>query len=174
MHHKSLVLSAALIATTSSSALAQSLVLEPSSANLVPQSFEYRFDATRRWLGCYSYDFLQGSGWYPKVWHHTAEFTPADGDYELSFQRSFTERYCAAEMGIYNYVSVVWTNPEDPSETYRGVMQIDAKGSTKLDEVTCTLRDATDPWNAIECEQASVNLSTAGAAYVIMNVVGLD
>ncbi len=45
--------------------------------------------------GCAFYDVLQGSGWYPSVWYHTSEFTPVDGDYEVSFRRTWAERYCA-------------------------------------------------------------------------------
>ncbi len=178
MRHHSSVITAAIIASAfnaadASSALADRLIVEPSSPDLTPESFDYRFDATRRWLGCYSYDVLQGSGWYPAVWHHTAAFTPADGDFEVELRRSWSERYCAAELGINNYVQVVWTNPADPTQVHRGVLQVEANGTDKVDEVSCSLVDSSNPWNAIECERASVNVSGSGDAYIIIHFSGV-
>lgn len=175
MHHTvQSVAAAALIVGSSSTALANTLIIEPTSANLVPVSFEYRFDAARKWLGCFQYDVLQGSGWYPGAWYHTANFTPVDGEYEAEFSRTWTERYCAATMGIYNYVQIEWTNPNDPSEVYHGVMQIDAGGSQPFDEVTCKLADPSSPWNAIECQTAAVSFSGKGDATILINLVGLE
>lgn len=154
-------------------ASANTLVIEPTSSNLVPLTFDYRFDATRRWLGCYQYDVLQGSGWYASAWYHTATLTQVDGDYEARFQRTWQERYCAADMGPYNYVNFVWTSPSDSTLQYRGVMQIHAGASASVDEVTCRLIDPTSPYNAIECDAAEVSFAGPRTT-IIVHLDGLD
>ena len=170
MRH-AIALSAALLASTGSVALADALVVEPTSPNLVPGTFEYRYDSTRTWLlGCFGYDWLHGGGFYPKSWSHSAAFTPADGDYRAAFQPTWLERFCAAEMGIYNYVLVTWTDPANPVNTYRGVIQVDAGGTSKLGEVSCRLVDPASPSDAVQCERAVVDLSSPGDTYLIVHV----
>lgn len=172
-HSKYSMAAVVAIAGVSSTASANTLVVEPTSENVVIENFEYRYDAVRRWVGCWQYDILQGSGWYPSAWYHTAEMTYVDGDYQAKFQPTLLERYCAAEMTYLNYVQIVWTDPNDASRVYRGVMQIDARGATAFDEVSCVLADPESPYNAIECERAYVNLS-ARTATIVLHIDGLE
>ncbi len=174
MHHPSTIAAIAVICGSSSTALAGTLILEPTSPNLVPAGLEYRFDATRKWPGCFHYDILQRTGWYPAVWHHTSSFVSNDGDYEDNVNRNWKERYCGAALGLYNYVQVVWTDPNDPSHTYQGVLQVDMRGTATTDEVTCTLADPTSPWNAIECEMALVSLPSKGETTIVVHLDGLQ
>jgi hypothetical protein len=169
------LLALTLLAATSSVAQAEALVLEPSSPNLAPTGFDYRYDSTRTWLiGCFGVDWLHGAAIFPKTWNHSANFTPADGDYRAAFQPTWLERFCAAQLGIYNYVQVAWTDPSDATHVLRGVIQVDAGGTSKVDEVTCTLVDETSPFDAIQCEQAVVNLAGREDTYVIVHLEGLD
>lgn len=172
---RAIALSAAVVVSTSSVAFAEGLVVEPSSAHLAPTGFEYRYDSTRTWLvGCFGYDWLHNSGPYPKTWTHAASFTPADGDYRAEFKRTWLEQFCAARLGIYNYVQVAWTDPSNPDTVYRGVIQVDAGGASKLSEVTCRVVDPTAPFDALQCERAVVDLASPGDAFVIVRVEGLD
>lgn len=168
-------IAAVFITGSSNLVLAETLIVEPTSPNLTPTTFEYRYDATRGWLGCYSYDVLQGTGWYPSVWRHEQDFTPYDGDFEVTWNRTFAERYCNATIGEYNnYVRVVWTNPNDPSETYSGVVLVENAGESTTDEVTCRLRDASDSYNALECDRSVISLTSGEPAYLVVHVEGLE
>lgn len=145
------------------------LILEPTSETLVPETFDYRFDSTSTSrAGCYQRDFLTKQR-IPLNWLHSTNMTPADGAYVATFARTRTEKKCAAKAGLYNYVSVVWTNPQDPSHTYRGVMQIDAGGTASFDEVRCFLSNPAEPFNSLECEQAVVSFAN-GPVTIVMHL----
>lgn len=148
------------------------LILEPSSETLVPETFDYRFDSTSTSrVGCYQRDFLTKQR-FPLNWIHSANMTPADGAYVVEFARDRTEKKCNAQMGLYNYVSVVWTDPEDASHTYRGVMQVDGRGTASFAEVRCFLSNPAEPFNSLECEQAVVSFAS-GPVTIVMHLDGM-
>ena len=96
-------------------------------------SMQYREQSTRNFLpGCYHYDVLQGSGWFPATFYQDIE--PKTYDQGIQYEipkRSWLARYCGAETdNVANYISI--KIQIEGKTLYRGIpLKFNEEGDTE-------------------------------------------
>jgi hypothetical protein len=147
-------------------ASAGTLVVSPSSEDVVVTQWNHREVATRNWLGCREYDFLQGTGWYSSTWHNDFEsiFDDYENAYTFETKRTWRQRYCASEMDQYNYVQVEWIDAN--GTVLHGRFSIVPGGQSDDVEIECSVSHSNDPYNAITCDDAVVSWRSGSTVYV--------
>jgi len=115
---------------------------------LVPTAWQYRELTTRTWApGCYQYDVLQGSGWFPMTFYKDIEpsvsvdqrtYTYVTGD------RSWMASYCGATMdkvGNYVFVELIDRNG---NLIAAGTFNVIGEGATNHADVRCRVQPQPD------------------------------
>jgi|GEM_PF-7038389 len=153
----------ATLTTAPGAATADTLTVTSSSPTVTAERFEYRRVSTRvwyPWVGCWTYDVLQGSGWFPTTWYHDEAFD-ADGSVELS--RNWVENYCAAEMDEINGAWFTYTDPQLPGRVLRGNFRV-VPGAGTSDAVTCRVTDTANTYRNFECTDATAAIDERDVA----------
>jgi hypothetical protein len=163
--------------TTSEDSLATgvSLVVKPLTAGLAPQQWHYVETATRKVVGCYDYDVLQGSGWYLATWRRTYGFAAASAAPTVNLERTLRAAACAARMSPLNEVTVSLSTTAGPVD---GFFRVLPTGSTSSAAVTCKKVDSsfvdelgrTRTASRLDCTDAAVKLPTSGAMTVTVRL----
>jgi hypothetical protein len=152
-----------------------SLVVRPLTAGLQPQQWHYVETATRKVIGCYDYDVLQGSGWYLATWRRTYDFVAAASGPTVNLQRTLRASACAARMAPFNEVTVSLATAAGPVE---GFFRVLPTGATASAAVTCTKVDSsfvdssgrTQVSSRLACTDAAVKVPTSGAMTVTVTL----
>lgn len=145
-------------------ASAGTLVVSTSTEDVVVTEWNHREVATRKWLGCWEYDFLQGTGWYPSTWHNDFEPVFDDDLYVFETTRTWRQRYCASEMDQYNDVQIEWVDAD--GTVLHGRFSVVPGGDSEDVEIGCYISDVSDSYNAITCDDAFVNWNPKSTVYV--------
>lgn len=147
-------------------ASAGTLVVSTPSEDVVVTEWNHREVASRKWPGCWEYDFLQGTGWFPSTWHN--DFEPSFDEYEDAYvietKRTWRQRYCASAMDQYNYVQIEWVDAD--GTVLHGRFSVVPGGESDDVEIGCSVSHPKDPYNAITCDDAVVSWSSSGTVYV--------
>lgn len=148
-----------------------SLVVRSASPGLAAEQWLYRETATRSAPGCYDYDVLQRTGWYPATWHRTYPFTPSATGAVVRLERTPRAAVCAARMDANNEVVVTLDGPRG---RISGSFQVVPDGSSDAASARCARvetsfvddRGATRAESALSCSDAHVQVPGSGAMTV--------
>lgn len=139
----------------------KTLTIRVLDEGLVPAGWQYREIAKRTWLpGCYLYDVLQGSGWFPATFYKDVEpdvsFDGQTYTY-ITGNRSWHAGYCGAEMdtvGNYVFLDVL---DDSQALVASGTFNVIGLGDSQHAQVHCRIQDQPD-WdvNLVLCNDALV------------------
>lgn len=139
---------------------------EGSDPNLVPGVWEYREVAARNWIGCQSYDVLQGMGWYPTTWYRSISPILEGGKYMYSIDRTFRAVYCGARMDAYNALGLRFPDPAAPGGYLVGYVAVIPDGNSADVAVRCRKDTSRGALNTLWCDEAHVKVPSKGTVAV--------
>lgn len=127
--------------------------------------WEYRESSTRSrfWVGCWMYDFLQGSGWFPSTWYQYIDPTETDGsddNLEYAVDRTLRAKYCNAQPDQYNYLDV--KHIEEDGTVLDGFLRIFPDDTTST---SITVRCGPAGVISSPCATCTLNCETATIAW---------
>ena len=98
--------------------------------------WEYRELSTRSrwWLGCWSYDVLQGTGWFPSTWYQYIDPTEDNG--QLFYQTDRTARACYCDVQPDEFNSLTLTHVTDEGTELDGFLRIFPDFSVETTSIT--------------------------------------
>ena len=146
------------------SAHAATLIVSTGSDYVAAVDWEYRSVATRHWLGCWQYDVLQGSGWYPSTYYNT--YTPEQSGYDYRFttDSGFWRNYCAAQMDQYNHVRLQYQGID--GTLYQGSFRVIPDGDSRETNIECWIDESRDSYNQLDCDDPHVIWSNSGTTTI--------
>lgn len=122
----------------------KTLTITVEEQGLVPTAWQYREITTRTWApGCYQYDVLQGSGWFPVAFYKDIEPSVSEDPRVYTYvtgEQSWTASYCGARMDrVGNYVFVELIDDKG-SLTAAGTFNVIGEGPTNSADVRCRVQ----------------------------------
>ncbi len=127
---------------------AANLTVVPETPGVSVISWDFREISTKKFPGCWQYDFLQGTGWYPRTWYKNYLPVPVEESYVFSPKQTLTAKYCSAKMDQYNYVNI---QKVTENSTLNGQFSIVPDGLTAEVNIYCTTSG-----ESLVCENAHV------------------
>jgi len=162
--------------STSAEALATgvSSVVKSRSGGLVPQQWLYREIATHKVVGCYDYDYLQGSGWFLASWNRTYPFIASAAGPVVNLQRTARATACLAKMDEFNHVNMSLAASTGPvagsSRVVPGGASTFASATCKRVCYTVTNEIGTQTGSRLDCTDARVRVPASGAMTVTVTL----